>query len=91
MLKQGKTKKKDRPWTFPLWNYDELHGNWLSKVEEMLSTIKQKWEEDKAFKQLKIDDQKKPKLDSWGDEDGDMEEGHQWVKKLLDMVKKLTK
>ena len=42
----------------------------------MLSTIKQKWEEDKAFKQLKIDDQKKPKLDSWGDEDGDMEEGH---------------
>lgn len=75
-LKQGKTKKKDRPWNFPLKDYDELHGNWLSKVEEMLASIKTKWEEDKTLRQISSDDNKKQKLDNWGEEDGDMEEGH---------------
>ena len=57
----------------------------------MLAQIKTKREEDKTLRMLKVDDTKKQKLDNWGDEDGDMEEGHQRVKKLLDMVKKLTK
>lgn len=58
-LKQGKAKKKDQPWNFPLKSFDEGHGGWQSKVEAMLLSVKARWEEDWTFKLLADDNKHK--------------------------------